>query len=171
MNIELNGVTQAVQSPPLTSLLAVLREELNVTSTKVGCEQGGCGACTVLVNGRPQRSCLTPVAAVDGASITTVEGLGDSDHLTSVQQSFVNHYAAQCGFCTPAMIISATAYLEGNGSGDREEIEEALKGHTCRCTGYQKIVSAVAAAAAGTAFDITITTPSPNTVMTSGGQT
>lgn len=171
MNMDLNGVTVAIQSPPLASLLTVLREEFNVTSPKVGCEQGGCGACTALVNGKPQRTCLTPVAAVDGASVTTVEGLGDSDHLTVVQQSFVNHYAAQCGFCTPAMIIAATAYLEGNGSSDREEIEEALKGHTCRCTGYQKIVSAVAAAVAGSTFDLTVTTPSPNTVIKPGGQT
>jgi aerobic-type carbon monoxide dehydrogenase small subunit (CoxS/CutS family) len=87
VNIELNGTTVEVQSPPLTTLLNVLREELNVTSPKVGCEQGGCGACTVLVDGVPQRTCLTPVAAVDGAAITTIEGLGDSEHLSAVQQS------------------------------------------------------------------------------------
>lgn len=170
MNIQLNGETLELQSPPLTPLLEVLREELNVTSPKVGCEQGGCGACTVLVNGRPQRSCLTPLAAVDGESITTIEGIGDSEHLSAVQQSFVHHYAAQCGFCTPAMIISATAYLDGGGSADPEEIQEALKGHTCRCTGYLKIVNAVSAAATQSEFDTTTTTPSPNTMIKTGGQ-
>ena len=171
MNIELNGTTVEVQSPPLTTLLNVLREELNVTSPKVGCEQGGCGACTVLVDGVPQRTCLTPIAAVDGAAITTIEGLGDSEHLSAVQQSFVHHYAAQCGFCTPSMVIAATAYLQDNGSSEREDIEEALKGHTCRCTGYQKIVSAVSAAATETEFDLTMTNASPNTVIQPGGQT
>ncbi len=168
MNIDLNGKSVEIQSAPLTSLLTVLREELDITSPKVGCEQGGCGACTVLVNGKPQRSCLTPIAAVDGAAVTTVEGLGDSEHLSALQQSFVHHYAAQCGFCTPAMVVSATAYLGGGGSSDPVAIQEALKGHTCRCTGYQKIVSAVAAAAGQDTFDLTITTPSSNTVIKSG---
>ncbi len=169
MNFELNGETVAVQSPPLTSLLTVLREELNVTSPKVGCEQGGCGACTVLVNGKPQRTCLTPVAAVDGASVTTVEGLGDSEHLSAVQQAFVHHYAAQCGFCTPGMIIAATAYLDGGGSADRDDIQTALSGHACRCTGYLKIISAVAAAATQSEFDLTTTTPTPTTLIKTGG--
>jgi len=178
VKFDLNGETVEVQSPPLTTLLTVLREEMGVTSPKVGCDQGGCGACTVLVDGKPQRTCLTPVAAVDGASVTTIEGLGDSEHLTAVQQSFVHHYAAQCGFCTPAMIISATAYIDAGGSSDHVEIQEALKGHACRCTGYQKIVNAVAAAVTQSDFDLTTTTPTPNTVIKTanpavktGGQT
>lgn len=169
MNIRLNGDTVDIQSPPLTSLLTVLREELNVTSPKRGCDQGGCGACTVLVDGTPQRTCLTPVAAVDGADVTTIEGLGDSGNLSAVQQSFLHHYAAQCGFCTPSMVIAATAYLDGDGSTEREAIQEALKGHLCRCTGYQKIISAVSAAATETEFDLTSMTPSPNTVILPGG--
>ena len=170
MNFELNGEAVEVQSAPLTSLLTVLREELNVTSPKVGCEQGGCGACTVLIDGAPQRTCLTPLAAVEGATVTTIEGLGDSDHLSAVQQSFVHHYAAQCGFCTPAMVIAATAHLDRGGGDDPEAIQESLKGHTCRCTGYQKIVNAVAAAANQSEFDLTTTTATPNTVIKTGGQ-
>jgi carbon-monoxide dehydrogenase small subunit len=169
MNIRLNGGAVDIQSSPLTSLLTVLREELNITSPKRGCDQGGCGACTVLVDGTPQRTCLTPVAAVDGADITTIEGLGDSEHLTAVQQSFLHHYAAQCGFCSPSMVIAATAYLDGDGSAEPEAIQEALKGHLCRCTGYQKIISAVSAAATQTEFDLTSMTGSPNTVILPGG--
>ena len=169
MNIRLNGDTVDIQSPPLTSLLTVLREELTITSPKRGCDQGGCGACTVLVDGTPRRTCLTPIAAVDGEDVTTIEGLGDSENLTAVQQSFLHHYAAQCGFCTPSMVIAAMAYLDNDGSAEPEEIQKALKGHVCRCTGYQKIVSAVAAAATETEFDLTMMNASPNTVILPGG--
>ena len=100
MNLSVNGVPHSIESGPLTSLLDVLREELQITSPKAGCEQGGCGACTVLVDGEPQRSCLTPVVAVEGAEITTVEGLGTPNDLAPVQRAFTHHYAAQCGFCT-----------------------------------------------------------------------
>jgi len=100
MNLTVNGVTHEIESWPLTTLLDVLREELEITSPKAGCEQGGCGACTVLVDGTPQRACLTAVAAIDGASITTAEGLGTPDDLSPLQQAFTHHYAAQCGFCT-----------------------------------------------------------------------
>src|SRR3954462_13951634 len=115
MRLTVNGIEQDVASPPLTPLLHVLRDELDITSPKAGCQQGGCGACTVLVDGEPRRSCLTPVAAVDGASITTVEGLGDRDALSPVQAAFHNEYAAQCGFCTPGMVIAATALIERAG--------------------------------------------------------
>ena len=169
MNIELNGEAVEVSSPPLTNLLTVLREELGVTSPKVGCEAGSCGACTVLVDGTPRRSCLTPVAAVDGSAVTTVEGIGTSDSMSRVQQSFVHHYAAQCGFCTPGMIVSATAYVDGGGSDDREEIQEALRGHVCRCTGYHKIIEAVAAATTQSEFDMTTTAEDPSAVVLSGG--
>ena len=100
MNLTVNGRTHDVESGPLATLLDVLREELGVTSPKAGCEQGGCGACTVLVDGEPQRACLTPVGALDGASVTTVEGLGAPESLSPLQQAFTHHYAAQCGFCT-----------------------------------------------------------------------
>lgn len=157
MNLSVNGVGHNVDSHPLTSLLDVLREELQITSAKAGCEQGGCGACTVLVDGEPQRSCLTPVVAVDGAEITTVEGLGTPNDLAPVQQAFTHHYAAQCGFCTSGMMLAAHAYVEHGGTEDREEIQHALGGHVCRCTGYVKIIDAVAAVVRGDEFDATLT--------------
>jgi aerobic-type carbon monoxide dehydrogenase small subunit (CoxS/CutS family) len=150
MKLIVNGIESDVSSPPLTPLLHVLRDELEVTSPKAGCQQGGCGTCTVLVDGEPRRSCLTAVAAVDGASITTLEGLGDHASLSPVQAAFYNHYAAQCGFCTPGMILAATALIERKGGPvERDEVLEALGGHYCRCTGYVKIVKAVMAASRG----------------------
>ena len=150
MNLIVNGVEYDIVSAPLTPLLHVLRDELDITSPKAGCQQGGCGTCTVLVDGEPRRSCLTAVAAVDGAEITTLEGLGGPDELTPVQAAFYNHYGAQCGFCTPGMVIAATALLERKGGPvERDEVLEALAGHYCRCTGYVKIVDAVVAASRG----------------------
>ena len=150
MRLTVNGVEHNVLSPPLTILLDVLRDELAVTSPKAGCLQGGCGACTVLVDGEPRRACLTPVAAVDGAAISTVEGLGDADELSTVQAAFHEHYAAQCGFCTAGFLMATEALVARSDSElEREEIIEALSGHICRCTGYVKIVDAVAAAARG----------------------
>ena len=149
MNLTVNGIEHEISSPPLTSLLRVLREELDVTSPKAGCEQGGCGTCTVLVDGEPRRSCLTAVAAVDGAEITTVEGLGEPESLSPVQQAFHDHYAAQCGFCTPGLVLAAHALIERSGTVDAEEVKAALGGHYCRCTGYVKIVEAVVAASGG----------------------
>jgi aerobic carbon-monoxide dehydrogenase small subunit len=149
MRLTLNGVQHDVQSPPLASLLYTLREELDVTSPKAGCQQGGCGACTVLVDGEARRSCLLPLAALEGASITTVEGLGDPDDLSPVQAAFDEHYAAQCGFCTSGFVLAATALLERKPEATREDVLEALSGHVCRCTGYVKIVEAVEAAARG----------------------
>jgi carbon-monoxide dehydrogenase small subunit len=150
MRLTVNGVEHDVLSPPLTTLLDVLREELFVTSPKAGCQQGGCGACTVLVDGEPRRACLTPVAALDGAAISTVEGLGDGDELSTVQAAFHEHYAAQCGFCTSGFLMATEALVaRSHGEVEREEILEALNGHICRCTGYVKIVDAVAAAARG----------------------
>jgi aerobic-type carbon monoxide dehydrogenase small subunit (CoxS/CutS family) len=150
MKLIVNDVETDISSPPLTPLLHVLRDELEITSPKAGCQQGGCGTCTVLVDGEPRRSCLTAVAAVDGARITTVEGLGEPGSLSPVQAAFHNHYAAQCGFCTPGMVLAATALLERKGSPvEREDVLEALGGHYCRCTGYVKIVDAVVAASRG----------------------
>jgi aerobic-type carbon monoxide dehydrogenase small subunit (CoxS/CutS family) len=171
MKITVNGVARDVESPLLTPLLAVLREELGITSPKAGCQQGGCGACTVLVDGEPRRACLLPFGAVNGASITTVEGLGTPEHLASVQQAFVHHYGMQCGFCTPGFLLAAHAYIEGGGTDDRDAIAEALSGHVCRCTGYVKILDAVAAAARGDSFDLTTTAPGRFTTVRTGNGT
>ncbi len=149
MKLTVNGRALEVESPPLTTLLHVLREELAITSPKAGCEQGGCGACTVLVDGEPRRSCLTPLAAVDGAAITTVEGIGSAESLSKLQKAFNETYGMQCGFCTPGMILAAHALLQQTRRPKRQEIEAALAGHVCRCTGYVKIVDAVQAAAGG----------------------
>ena len=157
MNLTVNGVDTAIDSGPLTSLLDVLREELGITSPKAGCEQGGCGACTVIVDGEPRRSCLTPVASIDGAEVTTVEGLGSPEHMAPVQQAFTHHYAAQCGFCTSGMMMAAQAYIDRGGTDDHTAIQKALGGHVCRCTGYVKILDAVAAAARGDSFDLSVT--------------
>jgi carbon-monoxide dehydrogenase small subunit len=149
MRLTVNGTAHDLQRPPLASLLTALREELDITSAKAGCEQGGCGSCTVLVDGSPRRACLLPLAAVEGAAITTVEGLGTPDELSLVQAAFDQHYAAQCGFCTSGFILAATALVERNPKADRADVLEALSGHVCRCTGYVKIVRAVEAAARG----------------------
>jgi carbon-monoxide dehydrogenase small subunit len=149
MRVSVNGVEHEVQSPPLASLLHVLREELEITSPKAGCQQGGCGACTVLVNGEPRRACLIPLGVVAGAAITTVEGLGTPDELSPVQAAFHERYAAQCGFCTAGFVMAATALLERKPAATREDVLEALSGHVCRCTGYVKIVDAVEAVARG----------------------
>ena len=149
MKLIVNGREHEVDSPPLATLLHVLREELGITSPKAGCQAGGCGTCTVLVDGEPRRSCLLPLAAVDGAAVTTLEGIGGPDRLSPVQQAFTDHYGMQCGFCTPGMIVAATALLERTPSPTRAEIEHALGGHVCRCTGYVKIVEAVEAASGG----------------------
>jgi aerobic carbon-monoxide dehydrogenase small subunit len=168
VNITVNGTAREIESGPLTTLLDVLREELEITSPKAGCEQGGCGSCTVLVDGTPRRSCLTPIAAVDGAEIITVEGLGSPDDLSPLQQAFTHHYAAQCGFCTSGMMIAAQAYIDGGGGDDPVAIQHALGGHICRCTGYVKIIDAVAAAARGDSFDITVTAQGADMVNLGG---
>jgi aerobic-type carbon monoxide dehydrogenase small subunit (CoxS/CutS family) len=149
MRLTVNGVEREIESPALNPLLHVLREELGITSPKAGCQQGGCGTCTVLVAGEPRRSCLLPVAAVDGAEITTVEGLGTPERLAPVQAAFHKYYGSQCGFCTPGFLLATHALLERTRKPDRREIERALAGHACRCTGYVKILEAVEAAARG----------------------
>lgn len=149
MRLTVNGMQRELVSPPLASLLHVLREELGVTSPKAGCQQGGCGACTVLIDGEARRACLTPLAAVDGAQVTTVEGLGGPTNLSPVQAAFDQRYAAQCGFCTSGFLMASHALIEAGGGTSREEVIEALSGHVCRCTGYVKIVEAVTSAARG----------------------
>ena len=170
MNLTVNGVTHEIESGPLTPLLDVLREELGVTGPKAGCHQGGCGACTVLVDGEPKRSCLLPAAYAEGAEVTTVEGIGTPESLAPIQQAFIHHYAAQCGFCTSGMMLAAQAYIDRGGSDDHEAIQHALAGHVCRCTGYAKIVDAVAAAARGDSFDLTTTAVGKYTTMATGGE-
>ena len=160
MKLTVNGVDYELASPPLASLLHALREELGITSAKAGCEQGGCGACTVLVEGEPRRSCLVPLASLDGASITTVEGIGSPERLAPVQAAFYRGYAAQCGFCTSGFVLAAHALLQRNGAPTREEILENLGGHICRCTGYVKIVAAIEAAARGE-VDTAVEMPAP----------
>ena len=150
MRLTVNGTEHEVVAPALTTLLHVLREELSIVSPKAGCQQGGCGACTVLIDGEPRRSCLTAVGAVEGSQITTVEGLGAADDLSAVQAAFHEHYAAQCGFCTSGFVMATQALVErGDGDIEREEVIDALNGHMCRCTGYVKIVDAVTAAVRG----------------------
>jgi len=170
MKLSVNGRSHEIESPPLTTLLDVLREELGVHSPKVGCEQGGCGACTVLVDGEPRRSCLVAIAAIDGAAVTTVEGLGAPEDLEPLQAAFVHHYAAQCGFCTSGLLMAAKAYIDGGGTDDREAIAKALGGHVCRCTGYVKILDAVEAVARGDEFDISTTAEGRYTTMHTGGE-
>ena len=172
MELTVNSVARMVQSSPLTSLLTVLREELDITSPKAGCESGGCGACTVLVDGQPRRSCLTAVCALDGVEVVTVEGLGTPEDLSKVQQAFIHHYAAQCGFCSDGMVVAATAYINSGGTDDTAAICDALAGHFCRCTGYVKILEAVAAVARGDSCDTGTTASSANNtyVTIAGGE-
>ena len=169
MNLSVNGESREIESGPLTTLLDVLREELTIVSPKAACEEGGCGACTVLIDGEPRRSCLTAVGLLEDAEITTVDGIGSPDDLAPLQQAFTHHYASQCGFCTPGMLMAAHAYIEKGGSDDRAAIQEALVGHVCRCTGYVKIIDAVAAVARGDSFDLTVT--AAGTSMTNLGGT
>lgn len=129
------------------TLLEVLREELGLMGTKEGCGKGDCGACTVLLDGEPAYSCLTLAVEAQGKEIRTIEGLAEGDQLDPVQQAFVDHWALQCGFCTPGMVMSAKSLLEKNPAPTRAEIKKAISGVLCRCTGYVKIVEAVESAA------------------------
>jgi carbon-monoxide dehydrogenase small subunit len=149
MRLTVNGLERELSLPPLETLLHALREELGITSPKAGCQEGGCGACTVLVDGEPRRACLVPLAALEGASVTTAEGLGEPGSLSQVQAAYFEQYGMQCGFCTPGFVLATTALLERNPSPSRDEILQELGGHVCRCTGYVKIVAAVEAAARG----------------------
>jgi aerobic-type carbon monoxide dehydrogenase small subunit (CoxS/CutS family) len=148
MTFCVNGETHQVAASPTHTLLEVLREELDLTGTKHGCELGHCGACTVLLDGVPVLSCLQlAVEAQDDARIVTVEGLADGNQLHPLQQTFAECGAAQCGYCTPGFLISGAALLEQNLSPTLEEIKAALAGNLCRCTGYTKIIEAVELAA------------------------
>lgn len=147
VSFAVNGRAGSVAVEGLTSLLATLRDSLGLTAAKEGCGQGGCGACTVLLDGEPVLSCLVPVDVVEGREVTTLEGLTRIGSLHPLQQSFQDHYAAQCGFCTPGMVLAAKALLDRNPAPSREEIAQALAGNLCRCTGYQAILDAIEHAA------------------------
>ncbi|MBT3804897.1 MAG: (2Fe-2S)-binding protein [Desulfobacula sp.] len=126
------------------TLLEVLRDKLDLTGSKESCGEGACGSCTVHMDGKPVRSCLTLAMEAQGVKITTVEGLANGDELSDLQQSFIDHGAVQCGFCTPGMLMSADALLKENPRPDEKTVRKALAGNICRCTGYAKIVEAVA---------------------------
>jgi carbon-monoxide dehydrogenase small subunit len=147
VTFQLNGKTTALAVEPLTTLRTALREHLHLHATKAGCGQGGCGSCTVLVDGEPILSCLLPVALVEGQSVTTLEGIGGPGELHPLQAAFYDHFAAQCGYCTSGMILAAKALLDRNPTPSREEIMEALSGNLCRCTGYLPIIEAIEDAA------------------------
>ena len=140
MKLNVNRKTLTVNAHPMTRLLDVLREECGLTGTKEGCGEGECGACTVLVDGEPVNSCLVPVAQVQGTRVTTIEGLGGNHRL---QRAFVEHGGAQCGICTPGMVLAAVSLLERTPQPSEADIREGLAGNLCRCTGYTKIFDAV----------------------------
>jgi len=148
--VTVNGRRHEVAVEPRRTLADVLRHDLGYTGTHLGCEHGICGACTVLVDGRPTRSCLVFGVQADDAEVETVEGLAGSDgELNPLQEAFSEHHGLQCGFCTPGFLMLATAYLRENPDPSEEEVREAVASNICRCTGYQGIVEAVRAAAPG----------------------
>lgn len=147
VELTVNGRTVEEVVEPLESLQSVLRNKRGNTATKAGCRQGGCGSCTVLVDGEPMVSCLLPVEMAQDHEITTLEGIYQGDDLHPIQEAFDEHFAMQCGYCTPGMIMVAKALLHRNPDPSRTEIKDAISGNVCRCTGYEPIVDAVEAAA------------------------
>src|SRR2546425_2931098 len=147
IRFEVNGITREVDAPPMKRLLDVLREDLRLTGTKEGCGEGECGACSVILDGEVINSCLVPVCQVEGSAILTVEGLSRDGRLNPLQQAFLECGGAQCGICTPGMLIAARALLDDNAGPTRDEIAEAIAGNLCRCTGYVKIIDAIETAA------------------------
>ncbi len=150
ISVEINGTTYEREVPASRLLVHFLRDDLDLTGTHVGCDTGSCGACTVHLDGQAVKSCSVLAVQADGSSVRTVEGLaGDEGELTPVQQAFHAHHALQCGYCTPGMLMSATALLESNPHPTEHEVKVALQGNLCRCTGYWNIVEAVVAAGKG----------------------
>lgn len=143
----LNGKPVEVEAPATVNLLTLLRDYLDVTGPKFGCEQGNCGACTVHIDGEAVNSCLVLGLTIEGREVTTVEGIGSLEDLHPLQEAFYEHYGAQCGFCTPGMLMASKALLDDNPDPTRDEIVEAIVGNVCRCTGYNKIIESVQAAA------------------------
>ena len=145
--LKVNGKAYQVESKPSATLLSLLRDQLELTGSKDGCQEGECGTCTVLLDGAPVNSCLTLAAQCNGKEVVTIEGVAKNGNLHPVQQAFVESGAVQCGFCTPGMILSAIALLDKNPAPSDTEIRSALAGNLCRCTGYNKIIDAVTLAA------------------------
>jgi nicotinate dehydrogenase subunit A len=148
INLLINGQTFRVDAGPDATLLSVLREQLDLTGSKYGCGEGQCGACTVLIDGRAHRSCITPVASVANKSVTTIEGLADGQHLHPVQQAFLDEDAMQCAYCTSGMIMSAVSLLNNKRNPSDAEILQFMQGNICRCGTYPRIVAAIRKAAA-----------------------
>jgi len=138
-----NSVSKTIDVYPMARLLDVLREQLHLTGTKEGCGEGECGACTVLIDGRIVNSCLVPIGQINGAQITTIEGIASDDQLHAVQQAFIDCGGAQCGICTPGMVLAAVNLLERNPNPTETDIRNGLAGNLCRCTGYMKIFESV----------------------------
>jgi carbon-monoxide dehydrogenase small subunit len=149
VRLNVNGVEHELEVEPRLLLVHALRDELGLTGTHVGCDTSNCGACTIHLDGRAVKSCTMLAVQADGAQVTTIEGLGSEDHLHPVQEAFWNDHGVQCGYCTPGMIMAATAFLSENPNPSESEVRHALEGNLCRCTGYHNIVRAVLDAAAG----------------------
>ncbi len=146
LHLKVNGMEYKIEVEPRRTLLELIREDLELTGTKEGCSLGECGTCTVLLDGRPIKSCITLAVQANGREVTTIEGLEGSDGtLHPLQQAFMDHGAIQCGFCTPGMILTAKALLDENPRPTEPEVRQAIAGNLCRCTGYQKIVEAILA--------------------------
>lgn len=143
MRVKVNGTEHQIDAPPMSRLLDVLRENLRLTGVKEGCGEGECGACSVLIDGELVNSCLVPVLQVEGASITTIEGVANGDKLHAVQQAFLEYGGAQCGICTPGMILAAMTLLKQHPNPTLDQIKEGLAGNLCRCTGYMRIFESV----------------------------
>jgi carbon-monoxide dehydrogenase small subunit len=144
--MQVNGRPVEIEAHPLARLLDVLRERLHLTGTKEGCGEGECGACSVMMNGRLVNSCLVPLLHAEGATITTIEGVGTESTLDAVQQAFIDHGGAQCGICTPGMVLAAVDLLTRVPDPSLDDIRDGLSGNLCRCTGYMRIFEAVLAA-------------------------
>src|SRR3954469_5247321 len=147
ITVEVNGVQYEREVEARRLLIHFIRDDLSLTGSHIGCDTGNCGACSVLIDGVLVKSCMVLAVQADGAKIETVEGLASDGELTELQQAFSDHHALQCGYCTPGMLMSATALLRRNGSPSEEEIRKGIQGNICRCTGYVNIVAAIKAAA------------------------
>ena len=143
ISVNVNGTVYERDVEPRKLLIHFLRDDLDLTGSHIGCDTGNCGACSVIVDGKLLKSCMLLAVQANGSKIETVEGLADGDKLTELQQAFTDHHALQCGYCTPGMLMSATALLRENASPSEDEIRKALQGNICRCTGYWNIVEAV----------------------------